>query len=92
MYFNSRMNRYIKAFDEDRSDLAGAYSRNAVFSYRVHELAPVTSPAPSKADTFASKIGSRDTSGGLLCHFTAYVQIRTTLQVLIKAAALSKVV
>jgi len=58
------MIRYIKAFDEDRSDLACAYARNAVFSYRIHELAPATSLTHLKSDTFASKLASRNTSGG----------------------------
>lgn len=58
--------RFIATFDEDRSDLASAYSCNAVFSYRLHEPAPGDAnsmPTASGADKFASRPANRDTPG-----------------------------
>jgi len=54
------LEQYIKIFDEDRADLASAYSRNAVFSCRVHELDPTSS---SRSKAFAPKLSCRDTPG-----------------------------
>lgn len=62
--------RYIKVFDEDRSDLASAYSHSALFSYRVHELDPASTTTPSRSGAFVSKLAFNDTSGGSLRFFT----------------------
>ncbi|KIM84314.1 hypothetical protein PILCRDRAFT_6567 [Piloderma croceum F 1598] len=57
------LSQYIKVFDEDRSDLASAYSHSALFSYRVHELDPASTTTPSRSGAFASKLVFNDTSG-----------------------------
>ncbi|KZP13569.1 hypothetical protein FIBSPDRAFT_1049366 [Athelia psychrophila] len=53
------LQRFIGTFDEDRSDLASAYSCTAMFSYRLHE--PLRSDADSTA-TGAEKFASRPAS------------------------------
>ena len=76
------MTRYIKIFDEDRSDLASAYSHNAVFSCRVHEL----NPATTRSEAFTSKLTCSDTSGKSLLFFTDVrlsASNHITLQVLV---------
>jgi len=57
------LRRYIKIFDEDRSDLASAYSHSAVFSYRMHELDLTSASTSSRLEAFAPAFSSSGTSG-----------------------------
>jgi hypothetical protein len=58
------MTRYIKVFDEDRSDLASAYSCNAVFSCRMHEMRPAITSSSLGLRALAANLTSPDASGG----------------------------
>ena len=60
----SHTSRFIATFDEDRSDLASAYSCNALFSYRLHKPPNAGADAPAAGlERFASRPTSRTAPG-----------------------------
>jgi hypothetical protein len=59
--------RYVQTFDTDRAALASAYTHDALFSYRIHDVntssLSLRNGTLSPAEAFAPRKGSRDLAG-----------------------------